>query len=279
MEREHVLDALGRMLANGPLTHLPGRESDLAVLLALATWQLVPRRVYRESEVNEVLRKWIESFCSPGGVDHVTLRRCLVDARFLARDPAGSTYSVVLATAEQAIAAEARDVRPGDVLEVIRHERKNRKRVHAGCSITVHDDIPREDAAVIDAGLGHSNEAAAPLHEVRPLCSFARDEAGKVIGGAVGRTWGSCCELQQLWVDPGHRRLGIGARLVGEFERRAEARGCRTFYLETFSFQAPKFYRSLGYETKSQLHGFGPGIVKYLMVREAAADAAEASGT
>ncbi len=53
------------------------------------------------------------------------------------------------------------------------------------------------------------------------------------------------------------------------FEQRGEARGCRTFYLEKFSFQAPGLYRSLGYEEKLALQGFGPGIVKYILVREA----------
>ena len=41
------------------------------------------------------------------------------------------------------------------------------------------------------------------------------------------------------------------------------------FYLETFSFQAPSLYRSLGYEVKLELHGFSAGIVKYTMVHEA----------
>lgn len=142
----------------------------------------------------------------------------------------------------------------------------------ATLTYTVHDVLPPE-AAIVDAGLGDANEAAAPLHEVQRLASFARRPGGEVIGGAVGRTWGSTCELQQLWVDPAHRRRGIGAQLVREFERRARERGCRTFYLETFSFQAPSLYRSLGYTVRLELHGFGHGIVKYTMVRETDADA------
>ena len=133
---------------------------------------------------------------------------------------------------------------------------------------TVHDDVPRDAADVVDAGLGAANEAAAPLHDVRPLCCFARLPSGGVIGGAVGRTWGSCCELQQLWVEASHRRQGTGKCLVEQFEARAQARGCRTFYLETFSFQAPGLYRSLGYEVRFELRGFSAGIVKYTMVRE-----------
>lgn len=138
-------------------------------------------------------------------------------------------------------------------------------------SITLHDDVPREEGRLVDTGLGDFNDSAAPLHEVRALSCFARLPSSTAIGGAVGRTWGACCELQQLWVAPDHRRQGIGARLVREFERRAQSRGCRTFYLETFSFQAPALYRSLGYEVRLELEGFAPGIVKYVMVREATA--------
>ncbi len=135
--------------------------------------------------------------------------------------------------------------------------------------ISTHDDIPPAEGERVDTGLGDANEAAAPLHEVAPLSCFARTPAGDVIGGAVGRTWGRCAELQQLWVDPAHRRQGLGARLVRAFEERAQARGCCTFYLETFSFQAPALYRSLGYEVKLAIEGFGPGIVKYTLVRTA----------
>jgi ribosomal protein S18 acetylase RimI-like enzyme len=134
---------------------------------------------------------------------------------------------------------------------------------------TVHDEVPRDDAALIDSGLGRANQTAAPLHEVQPLACFARRVGGEVVGGAVGRTWGTCCELQQLWVEPEQRRQGIGTHLVREFEHRASVRGCRTFYLETFSFQAPALYRALGYEVRLELRGFAPGIVKYTMVREA----------
>jgi ribosomal protein S18 acetylase RimI-like enzyme len=137
-------------------------------------------------------------------------------------------------------------------------------------TVTLHDEVPDAERGLVDTGLGDANAAAAPMHEVRGLSAFARTPSGDVVGGAVGRTWGECCELQQLWVDPAQRRQGIGARLVREFERRAEARGCCTFYLETFSFQAPSLYRSLGYRVGHELRGFAPGIVKYLMVKTVA---------
>ena len=136
-------------------------------------------------------------------------------------------------------------------------------------SYTVHDFLPREEASLVDEGLGTSNEQVAPIHEIKPLSCFARAESHRVVGGAVGRTWGACCELQQLWVDPAFRRRGIATRLIREFEARAQARGCHVFYLETFSFQAPQLYRSLGYEVQHELAVYPHGIVRYSMVRKA----------
>lgn len=134
--------------------------------------------------------------------------------------------------------------------------------------ISVHDLPDKAAAGVVDNGLGEANDQAAPLDEVQPLQCFVRDAAGRVVGGAVGRTWGGCCELQQLWVDPALRQQGVGGRLVRAFEQRAAERGCRVVYLDTFSFQAPAFYRSLGYAPAAEIAGFGHGIVKYTMLRQ-----------
>lgn len=135
-----------------------------------------------------------------------------------------------------------------------------------------HDSLPPDETRMVDAGLGDANLAAAPLNQVAPLSCFARDESGQVIGGVVGRTWGECCELQQVWVAPAHRQQRIGTRLVRNFEARAKERGCRTFYLTTFSFQAPVFYKALGYRAAYEVHGFPNGISKFLMVRTVASD-------
>ena len=141
--------------------------------------------------------------------------------------------------------------------------------------------MPAAAAQVVDAGLGQANAAAAPLHEVRALACFAHDEgankigkvSGTVIGGAVGRSWGACAELQQLWVHADHRRAGLGTELLRRFEARAAERGCSLFYLDTFSFQAPAFYPKLGYAPVLANPAFAQGIVKYTMQRRVAVPA------
>jgi GNAT superfamily N-acetyltransferase len=135
-------------------------------------------------------------------------------------------------------------------------------------SISSHDSYPSEECALVDRGLGECNDAAAPLHEVQAISCFARSPSGHVIGGAVGRRWGSCCELQQLWVEPAHRHQGVASALIRAFEAHAHTHGCTSFYLETFSFQAPSLYIGLGYKVEYERTVYPHGIVKYHMGKQ-----------
>jgi hypothetical protein len=127
--RDTVLRALRRMLANGLLTALPKRPADQEILLVLAASRFDAGDNYLESDVNERLKAWLATISEPFGIDHVTLRRCLVDARFLVRTKAGSTYRV---NAERVGEIDAtRDIDPVRVLSEVRSERELRKRERA----------------------------------------------------------------------------------------------------------------------------------------------------
>src|ERR1051325_4401892 len=116
---------LKRLFANGPLAALPTRPADLKLLLRLAASRLEPGRSYREAEINELLREWLATFSAPQGIDHVTLRRCLVDFGHLQRDKAGERYRL------NPLFRPAAAANPAAVLDEIRRERAARKRQHA----------------------------------------------------------------------------------------------------------------------------------------------------
>ena len=121
---------LKRLLANGLLTAVPKRPADQALLLAMAAAHLPAGRELAEPEVNAALKAWLEGISAPFGIDHVTLRRMLVDARYLVRSRSGSTYRVEAARAAEI--GEARELDPARVLDEIRDERGQRKQQHAG---------------------------------------------------------------------------------------------------------------------------------------------------
>ncbi len=137
------------------------------------------------------------------------------------------------------------------------------------------DTADEADIEAVDAGLHLHNLQAADLGAVRPLVCFARDAGGTLIGGLRARRWDTVWEVQQLWVDPGHRQRGIASELLRRLEQAARGEGGTLIYLDRFSFQAPALYERCGYEVACRFEGFPDGIVKYVMRRRL--DRAEAA--
>src|SRR5262245_58812543 len=121
------------------------------------------------------------------------------------------------------------------------------------------------DAKLIDDGLEQFNRGAADFTTSLKFACIARLGSGTIVGGALARWWGQCCELQQLWVDERHRSAGLGSRLVRMVEAEASTRGCNVLYLDTFSFQAPAFYLKLGFHVACEFKGFPNGASKFIM--------------
>jgi hypothetical protein len=73
---------------------LPKKRLDRHILFISSILKLEPERLYSESELNDELRKWTIHFGTNFGLDHVTLRRFLIDERYINRDSAGMTYEL-----------------------------------------------------------------------------------------------------------------------------------------------------------------------------------------
>lgn len=131
LNHDEVVSVLTRILKRGPLDHLPTRVADLDVLLALGVCRFTPDRIYAEVMVNERLKEWIDQFVLPPSIDHVSIRRCMVDRRFLVRDTAGRTYRAIFAKAERILAPDARSIDVAEVLNSLMQERDRRKQERA----------------------------------------------------------------------------------------------------------------------------------------------------
>jgi GNAT superfamily N-acetyltransferase len=123
----------------------------------------------------------------------------------------------------------------------------------------VTDDPPRADVDALDDAIYAFNADATGYRDGRLLAILLKDEAGRLYAGLSGHTWGGCCEVKLLWVEPSRRRRGLGTRLLAAAETEARARGCRKIVLSTHSFQAPDFYPRHGYVVAGELADYPLG--------------------
>ena len=119
------------------------------------------------------------------------------------------------------------------------------------------DPDPRE-IELLEAKIRREASTAMGLGDEVELAIFVR-EAGRVVAGISGWTWGNCCELQSLWVEPGHRGHGLATRLMAAAEAEARARGCTQTVHFTYDFQARALYERNGYELVGRVEDFPSG--------------------
>ena len=117
------------------------------------------------------------------------------------------------------------------------------------------------------AGVRGFNTRQAGDGGSRPLSVLARDESGQLVGGVAGRTIYGHWLIEVLWVDDARRGSGLGRQLMEQAEREAIARGCVAAQVDTLSFQAPDFYRKLGFEVVGRIEGFPAGHDRYFMLK------------
>ena len=92
-----------------------------------------------------------------------------------------------------------------------------------------------------------------------PHWIVGRDASGAVQAGVRFVLAFDWLFVNWLWVADAWRKHGIGSQLMGRAEAAAREKGCRAAYLDTFTFQAPKFYERLGYREFGRLKDFPPG--------------------
>lgn len=101
----------------------------------------------------------------------------------------------------------------------------------------------------------------------RRSLTLALRQDGAFIGGLTGQTFMGWLSVDGLWVASAYRRLGHATSLLTRAEAEARSRGATDCVLDTFSFQAPDFYRKLGYRDFARLDGFPAGHCRHYMTK------------
>ena len=97
---------------------------------------------------------------------------------------------------------------------------------------------------------------------------FAAEEDGNILGVITGRAYYNEVHIGDLIVASSLRKGGVGSKLVRAVEDTYRGKGYDKITLTTFGFQAPEFYKKLGYEVEFVREDKDPKLSKYFLAKE-----------
>jgi GNAT superfamily N-acetyltransferase len=111
-----------------------------------------------------------------------------------------------------------------------------------------------------------NRQQAGPFRYKRTVLSV-RDSRQRLLGGLILQSYWRESYVELLWVAARARGAGLGSKLIQEAERQARRRGSRLIHLNTYSFQAPRFYEEQGYRRFGSIAGSPKGASRHFYVK------------
>ena len=94
---------------------------------------------------------------------------------------------------------------------------------------------------------------------------FVEEEDGKILGAITGRAYYNEVHIGDLIVGKDCRKSGLGTKLVKAVEEYYSGKCYDIITLTTFGFQAPEFYKKLGYKIEFVRENKDPKLSKYFL--------------
>jgi len=128
--------------------------------------------------------------------------------------------------------------------------------------------VDKPEWAVIGQAIDDYNKQEAGDDEAQSLCLVLQAPDQEIVGGLIGATYWNWLHIDLMWVKDELRGRGYGHRLLTLAEDEARKRGAEHAYLDSFSFQAPGFYRRHGYQVFGELEDFPSGHQRYFLTKK-----------
>lgn len=131
--------------------------------------------------------------------------------------------------------------------------------------------VDRPDDAIwtaIGGGISQYNREKGGEDHAQVYCFILYGPDEEVAGGVICEQYWQWLYVNLMWIREPLRGQGYGAQLLNLAEEEARRRGAKHAYLDTFSFQAPAFYRRYGYQVFGELPNFPAGHTRYFLMKD-----------
>ena len=128
ISKSDFIDRLNKLCGKNDLMQFPKNHTDRLVLLGSIALALKPKKVYSEKKINEIILEWIKKMAKESYLDHVTLRRYLIDFGLIERDPDGRQYHISESNLYNLFEDTIRTINPFVLVKKFRKERAEQRK-------------------------------------------------------------------------------------------------------------------------------------------------------
>ena len=121
---------------------------------------------------------------------------------------------------------------------------------------------------LVGGGINQYNKKHGGPENHSNICFGLYTPEKVLVGGLIGKTYWDWFYIDLLFLKEEFRGKGYGHRLLTLAEEEALQRGAKHAFLDTFSFQAPDFYKQHGYRVFGELQDFPAGHTRYYLTKQ-----------
>lgn len=136
------------------------------------------------------------------------------------------------------------------------------------CQIVSVEKPTDEMWEIIGGGINQYNTRHGGAENHSHVCFALYSSKKELLGGLIGEVYWGWFYINLLFIKEEVRGQGHGHRLLTMAEEEARKRGAKNAFLDTFSFQAPEFYKAHAYQVFGELKDFPPGHQRYYMMKQ-----------
>lgn len=120
------------------------------------------------------------------------------------------------------------------------------------------DAASRAEETAIACLKTHTVKIGGVVTDMKPFSVLASAN-GRLIAGVIGKVFWNWLYADLVWVEEEFRGQGTGRHVMKAAEERAKEMKLTGIYLWTQTWQAPGFYKKLGYTQYVEFKDFPPG--------------------